>query len=43
MDFRLNDEQEQFKAVAEAFARDEMEPHARKWDEESVFPAAAPA
>ena len=38
MDFRLNEEQEQFQAVAEAFARDEMDPHARKWDEDSIFP-----
>ncbi len=38
MDFRLNEEQEQFQAVAEAFAREEMEPHARKWDEDSIFP-----
>ncbi len=38
MDFQLSEEQRQFQAVAEAFARDEMEPHAREWDEEAMFP-----
>jgi len=38
MDFQLSEEQRQFQAVAEAFARDEMEPHARRWDEEAIFP-----
>ena len=38
MDFQLSEVQMQFQAVAEAFARDRMEPHAGKWDEESVFP-----
>ena len=38
MEFRLSGEQEQFREVAEAFAREEMDPHAGKWDEESIFP-----
>lgn len=38
MDFQLSADQRQFQAVAEAFARDEIEPHAREWDETSTFP-----
>jgi alkylation response protein AidB-like acyl-CoA dehydrogenase len=38
MDFKLSEDQRQFQAVAEAFARDEMEPHACEWDENSIFP-----
>lgn len=38
MDFQLSEDQRQFQAVAEAFARDEMDPHAREWDENSIFP-----
>lgn len=38
MDFALNEEQRAFQEVAASFARDEMEPHAREWDEKSVFP-----
>ncbi|HSM39183.1 MAG TPA: acyl-CoA dehydrogenase family protein [Afifellaceae bacterium] len=38
MDFQLSEDQRQFQSVAEAFAREEMEPHASEWDENSVFP-----
>ncbi|EFO29491.1 acyl-CoA dehydrogenase [Roseibium sp. TrichSKD4] len=38
MDFALNEDQRAFQDMAAAFARDEMEPHAREWDENSVFP-----
>ena len=38
MDFRLTDEQRAFQDSARAFARDEMMPHAAKWDEASIFP-----
>ena len=38
MDFTLGEDQRAFQDVARAFARDEMEPHAREWDEKSVFP-----
>jgi alkylation response protein AidB-like acyl-CoA dehydrogenase len=38
MDFRLSDEQRAFQDSARAFARDEMMPHAAKWDEASIFP-----
>lgn len=38
MDFSLGEEQRAFRDVAEQFARDEMEPHAREWDEKSIFP-----
>ncbi|WP_186393776.1 MULTISPECIES: acyl-CoA dehydrogenase family protein [unclassified Pannonibacter] len=38
MDFALNEEQRAFQEVAASFARDEMEPHAREWDEKSIFP-----
>ncbi|SHL71144.1 isobutyryl-CoA dehydrogenase [Roseibium suaedae] len=39
MDFSLNEDQRAFQDMAAAFARDEMEPHAREWDEKSHFPA----
>ncbi len=38
MDFSLTEDQRAFQATARAFARDEMMPHARDWDEDSVFP-----
>lgn len=38
MDFTLSEEQRAFQDVARQFARDEMEPFAREWDEKSVFP-----
>ncbi|MAB00946.1 MAG: acyl-CoA dehydrogenase [Stappia sp.] len=38
MDFTLGEDQRAFQDVARAFARDEMEPNAREWDEKSVFP-----
>ncbi len=41
MDFRLNDEQRAFQATARQFAREEMAPHARDWDEGEVFPVEA--
>jgi alkylation response protein AidB-like acyl-CoA dehydrogenase len=41
MDFDLTDEQRAFQATARQFARDEMMPHARDWDEGEVFPVEA--
>jgi alkylation response protein AidB-like acyl-CoA dehydrogenase len=41
MDFSLTEEQRAFQATARAFARDEMMPHARDWDEGEVFPVEA--
>ena len=41
MDFELTEEQRAFEAVARTFAREEMMPHARTWDEESIFPVEA--
>jgi len=41
MDFGLTEEQRAFQATARAFARDEMMPHARDWDEGEVFPVEA--
>ena len=38
MDFSLTEEQRAFQATARAFARDQMMPHARAWDEGEVFP-----
>ncbi|MEJ8474188.1 acyl-CoA dehydrogenase family protein [Roseibium algae] len=38
MDFSLSEDQRAFQDMASAFARDEMEPHAREWDENSFFP-----
>jgi alkylation response protein AidB-like acyl-CoA dehydrogenase len=38
MDFELNDEQRAFQEIARGFARDEMMPFARDWDEEEIFP-----
>jgi len=41
MDFSLTEEQRAFQATARQFARDEMMPHARDWDEGEVFPVEA--
>ncbi len=38
MDFSLSEDQRAFQSTARAFARDEMMPHARDWDEGSIFP-----
>jgi alkylation response protein AidB-like acyl-CoA dehydrogenase len=38
MDFELTEDQQAFQATARDFARDEMMPHAKDWDEGSVFP-----
>jgi len=38
MDFDLSDDQRAFQATARQFARDEMMPHAREWDEGEIFP-----
>ncbi|MBZ8132605.1 acyl-CoA dehydrogenase family protein [Afifella sp. IM 167] len=38
MDFELSEEQRSFLDLAESFGRDEMAPHARRWDEEAHFP-----
>jgi alkylation response protein AidB-like acyl-CoA dehydrogenase len=38
MDFELSEEQQAFRDAARAFARDEMMPRAREWDEQSIFP-----
>ncbi len=41
MDFALTDEQRAFQATARAFAREEMMPYAREWDEREIFPVEA--
>jgi alkylation response protein AidB-like acyl-CoA dehydrogenase len=41
MDFELTEEQRAFQATARTFARDEMMPHARRWDEDEIFPVEA--
>jgi alkylation response protein AidB-like acyl-CoA dehydrogenase len=38
MDFDLSEEQRAIQETARAFARDEMMPYARQWDEEEFFP-----
>lgn len=38
MDFELTEEQRAFREVARNFAREEMAPQAREWDEGSIFP-----
>ena len=38
MDFELTEDQRAFQATARQFARDEMMPHAREWDENETFP-----
>ena len=41
MDFDLTEDQRAFQATARAFARDEMLPYARDWDEGEIFPVEA--
>ena len=41
MDFEPSEEQQAFRATARDFARAEMMPHARDWDEGSIFPIEA--
>ena len=41
MDFSLTEEQRAFQATARQFARDEMMPHVRGWDENEFFPVEA--
>src|ERR671924_792333 len=41
MDFELTDDQRAFQATARSFAREEMMPHARDWDEGEIFPVDA--
>jgi alkylation response protein AidB-like acyl-CoA dehydrogenase len=41
MDFDLTEDQRAFQATARSFARDEMMPHARDWDEGEIFPVGA--
>jgi alkylation response protein AidB-like acyl-CoA dehydrogenase len=41
MDFELSEEQRAFRDVARNFAREEMAPYARHWDENSEFPVEA--
>ena len=41
MDFDLTEEQRAFQSTAREFARAEMMPHARAWDEGEIFPVAA--
>jgi alkylation response protein AidB-like acyl-CoA dehydrogenase len=41
MDFELSEEQRAFAAVGRTFAREEMMPFARAWDEGEVFPVEA--
>jgi alkylation response protein AidB-like acyl-CoA dehydrogenase len=41
MDFSLTEEQRAFRSTARQFARDEMMPHARDWDEGEIFPVEA--
>jgi alkylation response protein AidB-like acyl-CoA dehydrogenase len=38
LDFQLSEEQRAFQSTARQFARDEMMPQARAWDEEEIFP-----
>ena len=41
VDFSLSPEQRAFQATARQFARGEMAPHAREWDEHETFPVEA--
>ena len=43
MDFDLTEDQRAFQATARQFARDEMAPKARDWDENETFPVAGAA
>ncbi len=38
MEFQLNDEQRAIQQLAKEFARDEMAPYAKEWDEKHIFP-----
>ena len=38
MDFTLNEDQVAFQNTARAFARNELAPHAARWDAEAIFP-----
>src|SRR5215204_6734198 len=38
MDFELSEDQRAFQATARQFARDDMAPNARAWDEGEIFP-----
>ena len=41
MDFELSDDQRAFQATARQFAREQMAPKARAWDEGEIFPVEA--
>jgi len=41
MDFNLSSEQETFRKLAHDFAENEMQPFAKQWDEEDIFPVEA--
>jgi alkylation response protein AidB-like acyl-CoA dehydrogenase len=41
MDFELTEDQRAFQVTARSFAREEMMPHAREWDEGEIFPVGA--
>ncbi|MGI8526803.1 MAG: acyl-CoA dehydrogenase family protein [Pseudolabrys sp.] len=41
MDFEFTEDQRAFAATARQFARDEMMPYARAWDEDETFPVEA--
>ena len=41
MDFALSEEQRAFQSTARAFAREEMMPYVRGWDENETFPVEA--
>nr|MBV6630339.1 acyl-CoA dehydrogenase family protein [Oceanococcus sp. HetDA_MAG_MS8] len=41
MNFELSDDQRAFQDAARNFARKEFEPHAARWDEQSIFPREA--
>lgn len=38
MEFQLNDDQRAISQLAKEFARDEMAPYAKEWDEKHIFP-----
>jgi len=41
MDFELSEDQRAFQATARQFAREQMVPFAREWDEKEIFPIAS--
>jgi len=41
MDFELTEDQRAFAATARQFAREDMAPNARDWDEDEIFPVEA--